>query len=137
HEERGLLGLAFHPRHAETGRFYVNYTDRRGHTRVVEYRVDPKDADRADPKSARVLFKLRQPYANHNGGDLAFGPDGKLYIGTGDGGAAGDPERAGQDRKQLLAKMLRLDVNTTKPRPEIAAIGLRNPWRYAFDAKTG
>ncbi|HUS66239.1 MAG TPA: PQQ-dependent sugar dehydrogenase [Kofleriaceae bacterium] len=133
HDERGLLGLAFHPGYQKNRRFYVNYTDRKGDTRVVEYKVSESDPDRADPATAREIFRLDQPYANHNGGGVEFGPDGRLWVGTGDGGAAGDPEAAGQDRKQLLAKMLRFDVDAAKPRPEIALIGLRNPWRYAFD----
>jgi len=133
HEERGLLGLAFHPDYARSGRFFVNYTDRSGDTRVVEYRVSRADPDRADPASARLLFHLDQPYANHNGGGLEFGPDGMLWIGTGDGGSAGDPLRAGQDRKKLLAKMLRIDVGARSPAPEVVMIGLRNPWRYWFD----
>jgi glucose/arabinose dehydrogenase len=137
HDERGLLGLAFHPRFASNGRFYLNYTDRDGDTRVVEMRVSADDPDRADPTSERAIFSLEQPFANHNGGGLEFGPDGKLWIGTGDGGAAGDPKRAGQDRKQLLAKMLRVDVDARKPAVEIMAIGLRNPWRFAFDPATG
>jgi len=137
HDERGLLGLAFHPAFASNGRFYVNFTDKDGDTRVVEMRVDSKDPDRADPASERVLFSLEQPFANHNGGGLEFGPDGKLWIGTGDGGAAGDPKRAGQDRKQLLAKMLRVDVDASKPAVEIMATGVRNPWRFAFDSATG
>jgi glucose/arabinose dehydrogenase len=137
HDERGLLGLAFHPGYQKNRRFYVNYTDRKGDTRVVEYRASEADADRADPASAREIFRLDQPYANHNGGGVEFGPDGRLYVGTGDGGAAGDPRAAGQDRKQLLAKMLRFDVDAERPSPEIVLIGMRNPWRYAFDAKTG
>ncbi|HEU5058955.1 MAG TPA: PQQ-dependent sugar dehydrogenase [Kofleriaceae bacterium] len=137
HDERGLLGLAFHPRFATNGRFYINFTDRVGDTRVVELRVSAADPDRADLATERVIFTLDQPYANHNGGGLEFGPDGKLWIGTGDGGAAGDPKKAGQDRRQLLAKMLRIDVDAKKPAPEIVQVGLRNPWRYAFDPATG
>lgn len=137
HDERGLLGLAFHPGFAKNGRFYVNFTDRDGDTRVIEMRVDAEDPDRADPASERALFSLEQPFANHNGGGLEFGPDGKLWIGTGDGGAAGDPRRAGQDRRQLLAKMLRVDVDAREPVAEIMVMGVRNPWRFAFDPKTG
>ncbi len=137
HDERGLLGLAFHPDHARNGRFYIDYTDRQGNTRVVEYRVSAASPDRADPASARLVFRLDQPYANHNGGGLEFGPDGRLWIGTGDGGAAGDPLHAGQDGKRLLAKMLRVDVDRRDPAPEVVEIGLRNPWRYAFDRATG
>jgi glucose/arabinose dehydrogenase len=137
HEERGLLGLAFHPDYAKSGRLFVNFTNRAGDTRVVEYRVDSADPDRVKADSAVVWLELEQPWANHNGGGLEFGPDGKLYIGTGDGGAADDPLGAGQDKKTLLAKMLRLDVDTPKSRPVIVQWGLRNPWRYHFDPKTG
>jgi glucose/arabinose dehydrogenase len=134
HEERGLLGLAFHPAFATDPRLYVNYTDRRGDTRVVEYRVDPSDPERADPASARELLKLRQPYANHNGGGLEFGPDGKLYVGMGDGGAADDPHGNGQDDRSKLAKLLAIEVDSGAV--DVVAKGLRNPWRYAFDART-
>jgi glucose/arabinose dehydrogenase len=134
--EQGLLGLAFHPRFADNGKLYVNYTDRAGDSHVVEYRM-AASGDAVDPASARELLEVDQPYANHNGGNLAFGPDGKLWVGFGDGGAAGDPLKAGQDDKQLLAKLVRLDVDAAKPAPEIVAKGLRNPWRYSFDAATG
>lgn len=137
HDERGLLGLAFHPDFARNRRFYVNFTDRGGDTRVIELKVDPDDPDRADPATERAIFSLDQPYANHNGGGIEFGRDGKLWIGTGDGGAAGDPKKAGQDRKQLLAKMLRVDVDAARPAVEIMQVGLRNPWRFAFDPATG
>jgi glucose/arabinose dehydrogenase len=137
HDERGLLGLAFHPDFARNRRFYVNFTDRGGDTRVIELKVDPDDPDRADPATERAIFGLDQPYANHNGGGIEFGRDGKLWIGTGDGGAAGDPKKAGQDRKQLLAKMLRVDVDAARPAVEIMQVGLRNPWRFAFDPATG
>ena len=133
--EQGLLGLAFHPRYAENGRFFIDYTDRAGDTRLVEMRVS-NEPDRADSASARQLLFIKQPYANHNGGDVVFGPDGKLYVGTGDGGSARDPHRNGQNPKALLGKMLRIDVDAAEPHPEIVAIGLRNPWRYAFDRRT-
>lgn len=135
--EQGLLGLAFHPRFTDNGRLYVNYTDRGGDTRVVEYEVAAADPDQVDPASARELLHVEQPYSNHNGGHVLFGPDGKLWVGLGDGGAAGDPLAAGQDDKNLLAKMLRIDVDAAKPSVEIVAKGLRNPWRYAFDPATG
>ena len=135
--EQGLLGLAFHPRFVENQRFYVNYTNRAGDTRVVEYRVRADRPDEADLASARDILRVDQPYANHNGGHVLFGPDGKLWVGLGDGGAAGDPLEAGQDDGQLLAKMLRIDVDADKPTPEIVAKGLRNPWRYSFDPATG
>ncbi len=128
--EQGLLGLAF----KDPSLFYVYYTDDDGHSHVVEYQAD---GDRADPKSAREIFFLEQPYSNHNGGHLAFGPDGKLWLGLGDGGAAGDPHRAGQDKDNLLAKMLRFDVSAADPKPEIVMMGVRNPWRYDFDPATG
>ena len=136
--EQGLLGLAFHPRFAETGRFFVNFTDTKGDTRVVELRVGRDTPDRADPGSERVVLTVDQPYANHNGGHLAFGPDGRLYVGLGDGGSAGDPQGNGQNPGALLGKMLALNVDgdTTAP-PVVVALGLRNPWRYGFDRATG
>ncbi len=149
--ERGLLGLAFPPDYANDGRFYVNYTDLDGDTRIARYRVSAGDPDRADPGSAEVLLTVDQPYSNHNGGMLAFGPDGMLYVGMGDGGAAGDPENRAQDGRTLLGKLLRLDVSPPSgyavpadnpyvgkpPRDEIWALGLRNPWVFAFDGATG
>ncbi|HEX2502982.1 MAG TPA: PQQ-dependent sugar dehydrogenase [Miltoncostaeaceae bacterium] len=150
--EQGLLGLAFHPRYPRNGRFFVYYTNRDGDQRVVEYRR--ASAARADPGSARGLLTMQDPYSNHNGGHLAFGPDGFLYIGTGDGGSGGDPEDNGQSRDTLLGKLLRLDVNSRsggRPyaippgnpyrsgggRAEIYAYGLRNPWRFSFDRERG
>jgi glucose/arabinose dehydrogenase len=139
--EQGLLGLAFHPRFPDNRRLFVSYTDRDNHTRIVEYRVPAVEADAVDPGSARELFFQKQPYANHNGGDLLFGPDGKLYLGLGDGGAANDPLRAGQDPATPLAKLLRFDVDAwdgaARMTPEIVARGLRNPWRNDFDPATG
>jgi glucose/arabinose dehydrogenase len=150
--ERGLLGMAFHPRYGETGTFFINYTDVNGDTAVVRYRVSPDNPDRADPNSAEMILQVDQPYPNHNAGQLAFGPDGYLYIGLGDGGAAGDPHGNGQNGMTLLGKMLRLDVDSDRPyaipptnpfvgrpdfAPEIWAYGLRNPWRYSFDRQTG
>jgi glucose/arabinose dehydrogenase len=134
HSEQGLLGLAFHPKFKDNLRFYVNYTDREGATRVIEYKAN-KEATRADPASAVELLKIGQPWRNHNGGGIEFGPDGMLYVGMGDGGAAGDPKRAGQDPENRLGKMLRIDVDTRKV--ETIQSGLRNPWRFAFDSKTG
>jgi glucose/arabinose dehydrogenase len=145
--ERGLLGLAFHPGYAKNGTFYVNWTNRDGDTEVVRFRVSA-DPDRADAASAGLILKVAQPYANHNGGMIAFAPDGKLWIGMGDGGSGGDPQGNGQNRRALLGKMLRLDVDGAAPyaippdnpyangregRPEIWASGLRNPWRFSFD----
>ena len=126
--EEGLLGLAFHPDFANNGRFYVDYTSKDMATHIVEYKVA---GDVADPKTARELIRIAQPYSNHNGGNLVFGPDGKLYTGMGDGGAANDPHRNGQNPRALLGKILRFDVDD--PKPEIVHIGMRNPWRFAFD----
>jgi glucose/arabinose dehydrogenase len=132
--ERGLLGLAFAPDHALTGLLYVHYTDRRGDTRVVRYRAR---GDRVDPASARTLLRVRQPYENHKGGQLAFGPDGRLYLGLGDGGSAFDPDRRGQRLSSPLAKVLRLDVRRPDRGWKPVAYGLRNPWRFSFDRLTG
>src|SRR5689334_5619814 len=109
--EQGLLGLAFHPEFARNGRFYVNLTDTDGDTRVLEFHVRTGDPEHADPASERELLHVEQPYANHNGGNLVFGPDRKLYIGLGDGGSAGDPQGNGQSDRTLLGKMFRLDVD--------------------------
>jgi hypothetical protein len=150
--EQGLLSLAFHPDFAANGRFFVNYTDPAGDTRVVEYRVSPADPDRVDPGSARVVLAIEQPFSNHNGGLVLFGPDGMLYVGMGDGGSGGDPQGNGQNLGTLLGKILRIDVDGGQPyaspddnpfvdtagaRPEIWAYGLRNPWRFSFDRETG
>ena len=149
--ERGLLGLAFHPSYAQNGRFFVNYTDHSGHTHIAEFRASP-GADAADPARERQILFVTQPFANHNGGGLAFGNDGMLYIGLGDGGSAGDPLNNGQSLLTHLGKMLRIDVNRGAPfavpsdnpfvanaavLPAIWAYGLRNPWRFAFDRATG
>ncbi len=134
--EQGLLGLAFHPQFSSNRTFYVNYTDRSGATRVVAYRVASGDANRADPTSAREVLHIPQPFANHNGGGLEFGPDGQLYVGTGDGGAGGDPKGHGQNRTSLLGKMLRIQVEEKQPTPKIVQWGLRNPWRFHFDAES-
>ena len=148
--ERGLLSVAFHPDFSTNGRLFVNFTDLQGATRIERYRVGA-DPDIADPQSAELVLSIEQPYANHNGGHLLFGPDGYLYIGMGDGGRGGDPLGSGQDRQTLLGTILRLDVDGMEPyaippdnpwadhasfRPEIWAWGLRNPWRLAFDAPT-
>jgi glucose/arabinose dehydrogenase len=149
--ERGLLSIAFHPGYAGNGFFYVNYTDRSGNTRVERYRVSA-DPDRADPASAMLVIGINQPFSNHNGGLVLFGPDGKLYIGMGDGGGGGDPQGNGQNFAALLGKVLRLDVDGGTPyaipadnpfvgqsgrRGEIWLTGLRNPWRFSFDRETG
>lgn len=146
--EQGLLGLAYSP---DGTRLYVNYTDHSGDTHVVEYRIVD---GRADPSTTRELLFVDQPFANHNGGNLVFGPDGKLWIGLGDGGSANDPMDNAQSLGTLLGKMLRIDpapsgtlpytvpadnpfVGRTGARPEIWALGLRNPWRYSFDRTSG
>jgi glucose/arabinose dehydrogenase len=151
--EMGLLSIAFHPRYADNGRFYVNYTTGEGErlrSVVAEYRVS-QDADVAAP-AERVLLELRQPFRNHNGGLNLFGPEGMLYIGFGDGGSGGDPMNNGQRLDTLLGKLLRIDVDGGTPyrvppenpfagragaRGEIWAYGLRNPWRFSFDRTTG
>jgi glucose/arabinose dehydrogenase len=132
--ERGLLSVAFHPRYARNRLFYVDYTDTDGNTRVVEYR---SNGTRAIPSSARQLFFERQPFANHNGGQLAFGPDGLLYIGLGDGGSGGDPNNNGQTFTTKLAKIWKLDVDRPGAEPVLVAYGLRNPWRFSFDRANG
>lgn len=152
--EKGLLGLAFHPKFKENGRFFVNYTSPTGglHTVISEFKAG---AGGADPDSERILLTIPQPFANHNGGNIVFGPDGFLYIGMGDGGAANDPRGNGQNLGTLLGKMLRIDVDqksggkeyavppdnpfvaTPGAAPEVWAYGLRNPWRFSFDPQTG
>lgn len=153
--ERGLLSLVFHPDFKNNGFFFVNYTrSPDGATVVARYKV-AEGGSRADPASAKVIITIEQPYANHNGGQLAFGPDGYLYIGMGDGGSGGDPLNAGQSLNTLLGKILRIDVNKEEggrpyaipagnpfvgrqgARPEIWSYGWRNPWRFSFDRETG
>jgi glucose/arabinose dehydrogenase len=152
--EQGLLSIAFAPDYAASGRFYVDYTDTEGDTRVVEYRRAGDDPATADVDSAREVLSVDQPYANHNGGLLLFGPDHDLYIGLGDGGGGGDPQRNAQDLSSLLGKILRIDprpsggepysvpadnpfVDRADARPEIVAYGFRNPWRFSLDPETG
>jgi glucose/arabinose dehydrogenase len=132
--EQGLLSVAFHPDYGENRRLYVNFTNTDGDTRVVEYRTGE---DRADPGTARELLAIDQPYPNHNGGQLAFGPDGLLYVGMGDGGGGGDPENRAQDLEDRLGKLLRIDVDDADAEWETAAYGLRNPWRFSFDRADG
>jgi hypothetical protein len=149
--ERGLLGLAFHPDYAANGLFYVDYTDRNGDTRVERYRATA-DPNLANAASNTLVITIPQPYGNHNGGQVSFGPDGMLYIGMGDGGSANDPQNNGQNAGTLLGALLRIDVdggapyavpadnpfrNDAQARGEIWAIGLRNPWRFAFDPEGG
>ncbi len=136
--EQGLLGLAFHPRFGETGRFYVDYTTKDKATHIVEYQVSATSPDIADPATARELVRIEDPYSNHNGGHLLFGPDGRLYAGMGDGGSAGDPEKHGQNPTSLLSKILAFDVDArVATPPAIVHMGLRNPWRFAFDGARG
>ncbi len=145
--EQGLLGMAFHPDWPEDPRIFLDYTDRDGDTHVEAWRLT---APTARATRDRELLRIEQPYENHNGGHLAFGPDGLLYIGSGDGGSGGDPEDRAQQPDELLGKLLRIDVdgggergyaipkgNVEDGAPEAWAIGLRNPWRFSFDAKTG
>lgn len=149
--EQGLLGLAFHPQYATNGFFYVNYTDRNGDTVIARFNVSP-DANRADPASELKMLGISQPYQNHNGGAVVFGPDGYLYLGLGDGGSQGDPHGNGQSLNTFLGKILRIDVDHDIPysipadnpyvgngdvHQEIWAYGLRNPWRFSFDPATG
>lgn len=141
--ETGLLGLAFHPDHEQNGYFYVNYIGADGNTRVSRFSAS---GNSADPNSEKFLLGIEQPYQNHNGGGMSFGPDGYLYIGVGDGGSAGDPGKHGQDPKTLLATLVRIDVDNGDPYAipadnpfgnEVWAFGLRNPWRFSFDRATG
>ncbi len=149
--ERGLLGLAFDPGYAANGHFVIHYTDLAGNTRVSRFRVSG-DPDVADPASEELLLAAEQPFDNHNGGQIEFGPDGFLYIGLGDGGGSGDPDGRGQALTDLLGSILRIDasgdvasivppdnpfVATPGARPEIWSFGLRNPWRFSFDPATG
>jgi glucose/arabinose dehydrogenase len=153
--ELGLLGLAFSPKYAQDGLFYVNYNPQEGplRTRIAEWHLPSTRLGKERAKETRILLEVTQPFSNHNGGQLAFGPDGMLYIGLGDGGAGGDPHGNGQNLATLLGKMLRIDVRGSKgdppysipkdnpflgragARPEIWAYGLRNPWRFSFDPK--
>lgn len=153
YSEQGLLGLAFHPAYADNGRLFVSYTDRQGTSVVAEYAVAGNNPDVANPASARELLRVAQPYPNHNGGMIAFGPDGYLYISLGDGGSAGDPQGNAQNPWTLLGAILRIDVDSAaRPygipadnpfalsglgAPEIWAWGLRNVWRFSFDRATG
>ena len=155
--ERGLLGLAFHPNYENNGYFYVNYTaDNGGNTVISRFEVSSSDPDLADANSETILLEYSQPYTNHNGGYITFGPDGFLYISSGDGGSGGDPDGNAQDRTNLLGNILRIDVdgsengnnyaipsdnpfvgNAQNFREEIFAYGLRNPWRFSIDSETG
>ena len=135
--EQGLLSLAFDPHYSTNRRFYIDYTDKAGDIKVVRY-VTSSNLDRASARSAHVLWTVaHHAFSNHNGGQLAFGPDGRLYIGVGDGGSEGDPNDYGQNRTVPYAKIWRLDVNTPGAKPVLYAYGLRNPWRFSFDRATG
>jgi glucose/arabinose dehydrogenase len=155
--ELGLLGLAFHPAYASNRKFYVDYTRPAGslwQTVIAEYLVSSTNPDLADPNSERILLIVNQPFSNHNGGQLAFGSDGFLYIALGDGGSGGDPLGNGQNKQALLGKILRVDVNSSTGglpygipadnpfansggAPEVFAYGFRNPWRFSFDTAGG
>jgi glucose/arabinose dehydrogenase len=132
--EQGLLGLAFAPDYATSRTFVVDYTDRNGDTRVVRYR---SDGTKGLPGSAKQLLFVKQPYANHNGGMVAYGPDGYVYVGMGDGGSGGDPENRAQNMTTLLGKIVRVDTRKPAAKPVIVAAGVRNPWRFSFDRKNG
>ena len=153
---RGCWGLAFDPGHSENGYLYVYYSAAEPRRSVISRFSVAAGGDAADPASERVLLEIPQPFSNHNGGQIAFGPDGYLYVGVGDGGKAGDPFGNGQDRSTLLGTILRIDVDAVDEqgayavpadnpfaadgggaRPEIWAYGLRNPWRFSFDPETG
>ena len=150
--EQGLLGLAFDPGYADNGRFVVHYTDVSGNTVVSMFRVADGDPDRADPASETIVLTAEQPFPNHNGGQILFGPDGMLYVGLGDGGGSGDPGGRGQSLSDLLGVILRVDVASgtgytvppdnpfvgrTDARPELWSVGLRNPGRFTFDPAPG
>ncbi|MCY3945420.1 MAG: PQQ-dependent sugar dehydrogenase [Anaerolineaceae bacterium] len=151
--ERGLLGLAFHPDFEDNGRLFVHYNDHRGDTVLERYSLRPDDPARVDMASRLPILRVQQPFSNHNGGQIEFGPDGFLYMGLGDGGSAGDPLKHGQNPATLLGTILRLDVDVEggygippdNPgltrnlllAPQIWAWGLRNPWRFSFDRITG
>ena len=132
--EEGLLSVAFDPAYATTHRFYVDYTDTNGDTRIFQYR---SNGTAALPASAKQLVFVKDFAVNHNGGQLQFGPDGRLYWGNGDGGGGGDPQHNGQNLGRPFAKIMRLNVNASKPRWQLYAYGLRNPWRFSFDRATG
>lgn len=153
--ERGLLGLAFHPNYVQNGWFFVNYIKSDGNSRIARFSVNTNDPNLADPNTELPILEVQQPYPNHNGGCLKFGPDGQLYIGFGDGGSGGDPQNNGQKNTSLLGKFLRINVDSssimqpykipvdnpfvgnTAYRPEIWSTGWRNPWRFSFDRLTG
>jgi glucose/arabinose dehydrogenase len=134
--EQGLLSVAFHPNFARNRLFYVDYTDRNGDTRVIQFRAN-RAVTAGILSSARQVLFVQQPYPNHNGGQLAFGPDGLLYIGMGDGGSGGDPENRAQNLSQRLGKLLKMNATRRGATPQIDGYGLRNPWRFSFDRANG
>ena len=152
--ERGLLGLAFHPEHSENGYFYVNYTNNSGNTVIARYKVDENNLNQANEDSAFIILEVNQPYSNHNGGQIGFGPDDYLYVSFGDGGSGGDPQVNGQNLQTLLGSIIRIDVDNpsdglnysipvdnpflgnSDARDEIYAYGLRNTWRFSWDSET-
>jgi glucose/arabinose dehydrogenase len=152
--ERGLLCIAFPPDYEAKGFAFLDFTDTKGDTRICRVRRSSSDRDRFDPSTLQTILKIAQPYANHNGGQIVFGPDGYLYIGMGDGGSARDPQNRAQNKRQLLGKILRIDTENAPPkadyavpkdnpfadgasgRPEVWLYGLRNPWRFSFDPTT-
>jgi glucose/arabinose dehydrogenase len=152
--EQGLLSMALHPGFAENGTFFIDYTDLDGNTQIERWQVSGDDPNRANPESVQTIMTVEQPFPNHNGGLLLFGPDAYLYIGLGDGGSQGDPNGNGQDLSTLLGSILRIDVDSTSgdlpygipednpfvneegARPEIWLYGLRNPWRFSFDRES-
>lgn len=151
--ERGLLGFAFHPHYNENGYFFVNYSDQDGATTISRFSVDPSDPNLALSNSEKIIMTIDQPYTNHNAGDMVFGPDGYLYFGTGDGGSGGDPQNRSQNPKELLGKMIRIDIDSEETPYEIPntnpyvnnpdtldaiwAFGLRNPWKIHIDTASG
>ncbi|HIM53019.1 MAG TPA: glucose dehydrogenase, partial [Candidatus Marinimicrobia bacterium] len=150
-DERGLLGFALHPQFSKNGRIFVNYVNKKDSTVISEYEVDPKTII-ANAKKEKIILKFQQPYSNHNGGQLAFGPDGFLYIAVGDGGYAGDPHENGQNIETIFGTILRIDIdgkpsyeipvdnpflNEKRAKGEIWCYGIRNAWRFSFDAETG
>jgi len=149
--EQGLLGLVLHPKFEKNGYLYVNYTNKSGDSVIARFTMTSINPPLADPQSEKIILVIQQPYSNHNGGQLAFGPDGYLWIGLGDGGSGGDPQNFSQSKQSMLGKMLRLDVDGGDPYAipadnpfrgsdglsEIWGMGLRNPWRFSFDKDTG
>jgi glucose/arabinose dehydrogenase len=149
--ERGLLGLAFHPNFSSNGYFYLDYTNKTGDSIISRFKIKDDDTNFGNKSSQKIILTIEQPYSNHNGGQIAFGPDNYLYIALGDGGSVGDPLGNAQNRENLLGSILRINIDSVDPysipldnpfhgngfREEIYAFGLRNPWRFSFDPVTG